>query len=440
MNNIGLSFVILSALALLTLPRRWAPLPLLAATCYMTMDQKIELGPFSFTVLRILVAVGAARIFMRGEGLAGRTNRLDALVVAWGIWLCASSLGYEDSSAAVVTRLGAVYDCWGIYFLLRSFCMSLDDVVLLCRTAGLILIPVAAEMMYEQVTFHNLFSILGGVPDTPHLRDGRIRAFGPFAHPILAGSVGAVTLPLMLGVWRYSRLSSVIGIAVCLAMVLGSASSGPAMSAAVGVLAICMWRFREYMRVFRWSLVAAYFALMLVMERPPYYVIQRFELVGGSTGWYRSMLIDAAISHIGEWWIVGTDYTRHWWFQNAVSANHIDITNHYLALGIMGGLPLMLLHIAILATAFSFAGRGFHDASADRRSRAMYWALGCALLTHAMTNISVSYFDQSFLFLYSTIAGIGSAHAVRAAKTLTAPLTVTRVDVKALSIAPRGTA
>jgi hypothetical protein len=210
-------------------------------------------------------------------------------------------------------------------------------------------------MVYEQVTFHNLFSVLGA-PPTPQFRDGRIRAFGPFAHPILAGSVGGVTLPLMMGLWRYHRVSACIGILGCVTMVVASASSGPAMSALIGAAAVCMWRFRRHARVFRWVLVAAYAALMVVMERPPYYIIQRLEVVGGSTGWYRSRLIEVAIERIDEWWLAGTDYTRHWMFgnANAISPNHIDITNHYLALGVMGGLPLLLLYIAILTAAFSF--------------------------------------------------------------------------------------
>jgi len=53
MNDFALTMVLLNAVALLILPRRWAPLPLLIGTCYMTLGQGIELGPFSFTVVRI---------------------------------------------------------------------------------------------------------------------------------------------------------------------------------------------------------------------------------------------------------------------------------------------------------------------------------------------------------------------------------------------------
>ena len=394
----------------------------------MTLRQSIEIGPFTFTVLRILIAVGLVRIVVRRERLTGGWNGLDSLIVMWGLWLAAASVFHENISTTVVTHLGFVYNVWGIYFLLRFFCTSLDDFVPLCRAAALVLLPVALEMVYEQVAFHNLFSVLGGVPAIPDVRDGRIRATGPFAHSILAGTVGGVTLPLMMGVWRTHRMTACLGILTCSTMVVASASSGPLMSSAVGVSAVCLWRFRGYTRAFRWSLVAAYFVLLLVMSRPPYYLIQRFELVGGSTGWYRARLIESSIEHIDEWWFAGTDYTRHWMQYNVTSANHTDITNHYLFLGVMGGLPLVMFHLGILAAAFSFIGRGLikgGDSSRPIEQQFMLWAFGSALVAHVVTNISVSYFDQSFLFLYLVLAAVGSSlaskqpleieHAVRSA-------------------------
>ena len=35
------------------------------------------------------------------------------------------------------------------------------------------------------------------IEETPEIRDGRLRSQGPFAHAILAGSVGAVCAPLI---------------------------------------------------------------------------------------------------------------------------------------------------------------------------------------------------------------------------------------------------
>ena len=69
----------------------------------------------------------------------------------------------------------------------------------------------------------------------------------------------------------------------------------------------------------------------------------------------------------------------------------------------------MLLFIAVLAKGFSFVGQTLRQRTdLTEESQFMLWALGASLFAHATTFISVSYFDQSFVFLYLTLAAIGS--------------------------------
>ena len=182
------------------------------------------------------------------------------------------------------------------------------------------------------------------------------------------------------------------------------------MSAVAGIAALFMWRYRLYMRFVRLFAIFSYIFLAITMNAPVYYIIARFDLVGGSTGWYRSALIESAFNHLQEWWLAGTDYTRHWMPTGVSwSPDHTDITNHYIQMGVIGGLPLMFLFIAILVKGFSFVGQAV-EVSSDLPigSKFMVWALGAALFAHAATMISVSYFDQSVLFIYLNLAAIGS--------------------------------
>jgi hypothetical protein len=411
MNAFAITFLLINVALLLRLSRRWASLPLLIGACYMTMGQVIEVGPLHFTVIRMLVAAGVLRVIIRGEHLAGGMNALDRLMLAWAAWMLISSLFHNDFSGALIYRLGLVYDACGIYFLLRVFCQSFDDVVKLCYITAILLVPVAVEMVYEKVTMHNLFSVLGGILESPEIRGGKIRAQGPFSHSILAGTVGAVSLPLMIGLWQQHRKASLAGIMACATIIFASTSSGPIMSAMAGIVALFMWHHRLRMRVVRWLLVMGYIALDLVMQDRAFFIIARIDLTGGSTGWYRARLLESAFEHIREWWFAGTDYTRNW-MEVGVSwnPNHTDITNHYLQMGVTGGLPLMLLFIAILAKGFSFVGQMLRTADdLPIENLFIIWTFGASLFAHATTFISVSYFDQSFVFLYLTLASIGSA-------------------------------
>ncbi len=69
----------------------------------------------------------------------------------------------------------------------------------------------------------------------------------------------------------------------------------------------------------------------------------------------------------------------------------------------------MVLFIAILSKGFSYVGQALHDMpELSPQTQFMIWALGASLFVHAATFISVSYFDQSFVFIYVTLAAIGS--------------------------------
>ncbi len=69
----------------------------------------------------------------------------------------------------------------------------------------------------------------------------------------------------------------------------------------------------------------------------------------------------------------------------------------------------MFLFIAILTKGFSLVGQSLQPgADLSVESRFMIWALGCSLFAHAATFMSVSYFDQSVVFLYLTLAVVAS--------------------------------
>ena len=414
MNSPTIAFLLVAAGALLLVKRRWAPLPLVVGACYIPFYLNIELGPLHLTAIRILIATGAVRMVIRREWPIGRMTGIDRAVIAWAAWLLASSAFHKDPSGTLIFRLGLVYDACGIYALIRGFCRSLNDISGVCQATAILLVPLAVEMLYEKLTVHNLFSILGGVGETPIIREGNVRANGPFGHPILAGTAGAVCLPLMIGLWRLRRKTAAIGIIACLAIILCSASSGPILTAMAGIFALFMWHHRHRMRLLQRLGIVGYIVLDLYMKDPAYFIIARIDLAGGSTSWYRARLIQSAIEHLPEWWLVGTDYTRHWmWVVVSWTSDHTDITSHFIQMGVLGGLPLLLLFIAVLIKGFSGTTQALQQTTdCTSESRFLLWALGSSLFAHAVTFVSVSYFDQSFVFLYSTLATISSVAGV----------------------------
>lgn len=410
LSNFALIFLIVNAGLILLLPRRLVLMPLLVGTCYMTLGQGIALGPFNFPIIRLLLGVAFLRVVFRRERLEHGFNSLDWLMLVWAAWAMFSSLFYSEASEVIVSRLGLVYNTCGIYFMVRFFCQSQEELEVVLQMTAILLVPVALVMFLEVMTGYNAFSSLGGVPEFSAIREGKIRAQGPFAHPILAGTVGAVCLPLMIGLWRRHPKTALTGIAACVTMIFSCASSGPILSLIGGIAALLMWRFRYRMRMIRWLGILMYIGLDIVMQAPAYYLIARVDAVGGSTGYHRAKLIESAFEHLSEWWLAGTNYTRHWMVTGVTwSPDHTDITNHYIRLGTIGGLPLMILFIAILLKGFFYIGDLIQSAREQNSDSEFFiWALGASLFAHAASCIAVSYFDQSFIFLYLVLGGVGS--------------------------------
>jgi hypothetical protein len=158
-----------------------------------------------------------------------------------------------------------------------------------------------------------------------------------------------------------------------------------------------------------------YVGLMLVMTKPPYYLISRIDISGGSTGWHRAFLIEQTFSYLSEWWLFGTDETRHWMPDQgiAMDPHHTDITNYYIGFGVTGGLPAMLVVIWILLVAFRWVGQIHDTRLAEWPSQSfMIWCFGACLFSHAVTSISVAYFDQAMLYFWLSVAVISSIYSI----------------------------
>jgi hypothetical protein len=212
------------AVLVLVLPRRLAVIPLLIGACYSGPLAVVDVGPASLTVFRILVFVGLLRVAIRGERIDGGLNRIDGMVIAWGVALFLTGTLHGEGS--LTYRAGLIVNDLGGFILLRVFIRDLDDIHRVAKVVAIILIPVALAMLFEKATGRNLFSALGGYAET-NIRDGLIRARGPFAHPILAGTVGATSLALVATLWKHHLKHAMAGIAACLGIVIACTSSGP---------------------------------------------------------------------------------------------------------------------------------------------------------------------------------------------------------------------
>jgi hypothetical protein len=413
---LGLLFFLVTAVALLTVERKWALVPFLVGILYMTHGQRFEVAGVGLPIFRLLLVVGLGRIIMKGEGIEGGMNTIDKLMIAFFGWLFFASFFHNSNldEAGPMFIIGQAAEIGICYLLVRCYCRNLGELYAISSVLAFLLVPIALEMVYEELSGKNLFSSLfGGNSDAVVVRDGEFRARGPFRHAILAGTVGAGLIPLMIAMWRSYQRAAMIGIAACMTMIVACSSSGPVLSLLFGIMAMCLWKFRPWMGLIRWSIPIGYGILTLVMKQPAYYIIAKLS-IGGSTGWHRSKLIDAAVIRFNEWWLFGTDYTRAWMPTGLPGkTQHTDITNYYLGFGVKGGFLAVILFIAIIWVAFKWVGDILNARpDLEDRDRFMIWCMGASLFSHVATSVSVAYYDQSYVFFWFSIASIASLAAM----------------------------
>jgi len=408
-NGVGLAFGLLMGLLMLALPRRLALLPVIAMVCYVTMGQRVMVLGLNFTLIRILLLFGMLRVLARGEwrdGLrAGPLLPVDRTMLWWVLASIATYTLLWKTGEAFVNRLGLAYDALGLYFLFRVLVRDTDDIRTVLRLFAWLTIPLALCMLLEKATGRNPFAALGGVPPETLLREGVLRCQGPFAHPILAGAFGSALLPLFAGLWqqRQSRLLALLGLASAAVIASTAGSSGPMMAAAIGLVGLWLWPMRRHMRAVRWALGLGVLGLHLAMQAPVWFLLARVGVFGGSTGYHRAILIDHAVHHFPDWWLIGTYSTAHWGF------HMFDVTNQYVLIGVQGGLVTLLLFVTLIVRGFSAVGRAVReggDAAVARQRLA--WALGASLAVHAANYMSVPYFDQNIVCWYLLLAMIAT--------------------------------
>jgi len=407
--------------------RRSAIVAFLAVSILIPTDQVAVIAGLHFPVMRILIVFGLIRmlrekLLSKMEIFSGGINGIDIALILLTVFTAINGVLLWQITAQVVFQLGSIYSAFGLYFLTRFLIRDELDVRQVISSFAYILGVLALLMVYERATGHNpAYSFLGGARAATYMveigQDQRIRAMGTFAHPILAGTFGAILFPLSLGMWwkfRQNRAIALIGIVSSLIIPFTANSSTCLIGLFGGAIALCSWPFRKWMRPMRWAIAITLVALHLVMKAPVWHLISRIDLTGSSSSYHRYELVNQCILHFREWFLIGTKNYANWdW-------SMYDLSNQYVAVADPSGLIPLLCLIAMIVFGFKYLGRARKAVERDRQQELFIWAIGASLFANVVAFFGVSYFDQTVIAWYALLAVI-SAVTLAARKAQTEP-------------------
>ena len=443
LNPYAMLVVLIACLLILLLPRKYVVIPLLIPSFLLPLGQVIVVGSLHFMMFRILIIVALIRLMWRELPSLGHQFRMNAIDKAFVLWIFSSVVAFTllwGEWGAFVQRMGTLLNALGIYFVLRFVCRDLKDVDRTTKVFAVVCAVAAACMLYERSTGRNLFHVFGGVPEFTGIREGQLRAQGPFAHPILAGTFGATLVPLFIGLWwqnTKSRTLAVAGTVSATVIAITAASSTALVAYAAGVGALLFWPLRKWMRWFRWGVVVTLIGLHIVMKAPVWSLIGRFDVVGGSSGYHRYFLVDQFIRRFGEWWLVGIKSTNGWGW------DMWDTSNQYVETGVTGGVVTLIFFFAVIVYCFKALGKARKTARGTPGAQHRLWCLGSTFFANLVGFFGITYFDQTSLYWYALIAMISAVTvatlAMSSEKAASAAVPVPDYNGLALNAQPAGT-
>lgn len=408
MTPLGAVLTLAFCVAVYCLSRRRAVVAIIAAVCYLTQGQDLDIG-FNFTAIRLVLLAGLIRVIVRGELRQLQFNAIDRALIAYSLSILIISVIRSGTVAALVYQIGCLYNIFLSYFVLRSLLVDKEDVRAVLARVTFLIVPIALLMVFESVTNRNIFSAFGGVWEYGMIRDGYVRSQGAFRSPITAGAFGATFAMLFAGVLfaRGERRTAIVGLAASIVIVISAHSSGPLMGFMLGLVGLACWNFRQYTRLIRWGIVLSLVGLDMVMKAPVWFLMGRVSDVVGGGGYFRAHLIDQFIKHFSSWCFLGTSNTGDW-MPTQLEFGGADLTNQFVADGVNGGLLGLILSVVLVVCCFQRVGRSLRQIEGgDLGDQKLIWTLGSTLVGSIGILFSVTYFDQSqviWYFLLSCIA------------------------------------
>jgi len=417
LHPLGLGLTVLLGLALLMVDRRYSVWPIIILACLVAPAQRLVVGSIDFNVIRIIAIFGMVRVLGRSEFRGMQWMTLDSVVLAFAISRTVIYTIQQSSVGALINQLGATFDTVGMYFLFRCLVRSAGDVSRTVLGFVVMSFPVAAALFVESVTGRNAFAFFGGVPEFTMVREGRLRCQGAFAHPIIAGVFWASMLPLVVAHWwrgdRVGKLIAIVGTVPFLAIIVFTASSTPVMAVLMGIVGGGMFVLRRYMSYVCMGVFVLLVCLHLSMKMPVWHLIARINIAQGNTGYHRYMLIEGAVNHFSEWFLLGTKSTAHWYWAAE------DITNQFILEGVRGGFLTLTLFVVMIVVAFRLVGQTWRQEGMTLPGIALVWSMGVALFVHCTNFLAVSYFGQAGVVWFLLLAMIASvAEQAKAASSL----------------------
>ncbi len=366
---------------------------------------RIPMGLAAMSVPRILAFVLLLKFIGNGQHRHINFGKVDKLVLSLWIWPILATIIAGGDDRQQVFIIGRGFDTALMYFIARIAIRSPEDLRGLYVGLALSAIVMGIVGVVESITTRSPYLSMSGYmvwtsefEKGLEFRHGFLRAKGSTAAHIYFGMAMMVILGMLwaLRVHAGKRLLNILSIPGAVVASLSSMSSGPWLGCIQLLFMNLFVRKVSLIRPAIKLIILAFIAMELISNRHFYNLVDYIAL-NADTAWYRTRLMEVAVSQWRDYWIfgVGSNLPHHW--GALVDGRlHIDVVNHYLMVALYGGIPAVVMYISTHVIAVRMVIRVWKNDS-DNARRQLLFGLATTLMALDFSSLSVGLFGPVLL-------------------------------------------
>jgi len=371
---------------------------------------RVPIGPIAFSIPRLAALLLLMRLLIKGKHRKIKKNSIDVMVVVLWLWVIFATIIADSVISYTTQMIGWGLDTVLMYFIARMSFQNENDVKAfygwLAITAIIMCILGVIETTTSSSPYMGLiqFREWQWINKPNSYRLGLLRAKASTSVHIYFGMFMMMTAGMIWSIRKYVENNFRYKITLLSAFIaaLTSMSSGPWLACSFIIIFSFFEKRTKYIKPIFISFVMFAIFLEIASNRHFYNLIDYVALNSG-TAWYRTRLLEIAVNNLNEYWLFGIGSNMpHHWAQQLDGRLHIDIVNHFLMIGLYGGLPAMLMYIAIHVKTFkrAISARRIHS---DDKNKSLLYGLLATILALDISSMSVSLFGPPLLLSYLLI-------------------------------------
>jgi len=421
---VNVTFIIAIAFTIIALSRKQVgvALGMVIMSMFLWPEYlRIPMGVAEMSVPRIVGLAVFLKLFLNGKVRETKFVKVDSLVLFIWVWTIAATIFSGSEFSHTSQMIGRGFDTVLMYFLMRVAVTKIDDIsglhTILCWTA----IMIGGVGIYEAYTAYSPYTQFIGyrtwswIEKPPEFRYGFLRAQGSTSVPIFFGLAMMVLAGLIWSLGGYAKGQFLHKASVLIAILgaLSSMSSGP------WIACFMLFFFSKYqgktkaIKLTIYGIIIVSLTLEVISNRHFYHLID-YLAIDKHTAWYRTRLLEVAVSNLGDFWLVGVGTNwPHYWAAELDGRKHIDVVNHFLIVALYGGLPALIAYIYSHVIALRSVILAWKSNLGESRRKLMF-VLAATLLSLDAACMSVGLFGPPLLLSHLLLGFIVSVVGMKA--------------------------